>query len=74
MYNSSYMTAEDLEIIREVIRDEMKLSVNGKIDRLNAQLEPLLLGLGWIQTTQRFVKWTGIPVLVVIAWFMGFFK
>lgn len=68
------MTADDLEIIKEVIRDEIKITVNGKIDRLNSQLEPLLLGLGWIQTTQRFIKWTGIPVLVVIAWVMGVFK
>ena len=68
------MTSEDLEVIKTVIREEIKYTVNGKIDRLNAQLEPILLGLGWIQTTQRFIKWTGIPILVVFAWLMGFFK
>lgn len=68
------MTAEDLEIIKQVIRDEIKQTVNGKIDRLTTQLEPVILGLGWIQTTQRFIKWTGVPVVAFIGFFIWLVK
>lgn len=68
------MTAEDLEIIKAVIREEIKFTVNGKIDKLTTQLEPIILGLGWVQSTQRFIKWTGVPVVIVLAWFLGLFK
>lgn len=75
------MTSDDLEHIRDTVRDEIKISVNGKVDAIRAEMislretiEPLIAFLKVTQGINRFVKWTGIPIVVFFAWIFGLFK
>lgn len=71
------MTHDDKEEIKAVIREV----VNGKIDNLSKKLDihiedmrPVKDALNWVNTTQRFIKWTGIPIIVFGVWFFNLFK
>lgn len=71
------MTHDDKEEIKAVIREV----VNGKIDKLSQKLDlhmedmrPVKDALNWVNTTQRFIKWTGVPIIVFGVWFFNLFK
>lgn len=71
------MTHDDKEEIKAVIREV----VNGKIDNLSKKLDihiedmrPVKDALNWVNTTQRFIKWTGVPIIVFGVWFFNLFK
>lgn len=75
------MTPEQLNDIRAAVREEIRSTVNGKIDALSKKLDdhivlmaPVKDALNWVNTTQKFIKWTGIPVVVLIVWLMGWVK
>lgn len=62
--------------------------VNGKIDRLTETVNkmsnklddhivlmaPVKDALNWVNTTQKFIKWTGVPLVVLLVWIMGWFR
>jgi hypothetical protein len=64
-----------LDEIKAVVREEIKLTVNGKIDAMNLSLQQqieqtrvIIETIRWLDATVRFFKWTGIPIVVVVAW------
>lgn len=64
---------------KEELVGVIKLTVNGKIDKLNEKLdkhienmEPVIDGLHWIESTRKFVLWVGAPIGAVLAFFASF--
>jgi len=75
------MRSEDIQLIRDTVHTTIKEVVNGKIDKLSDKLdehirvmEPVKDALSWVNTTQKFVKWTGIPVVAFIGFFYWLLK
>lgn len=75
------MTSDDLHEIKQAVREEIRIVVNGKIDALSKKLDdhivlmaPVKDALNWVNTTQKFIKWTGVPLVVLLVWIMGWFR
>ncbi len=75
------MNPKELQTLLDGVKDEIRVTVNGKIDnltkmldkhiaehdKLSEKLDPLLDAVRWINTSRKFIVWIGVPVATVGA-------
>ena len=73
------MNPQELQKLLDGVKDEIKFTVNGKIDRLNEKfdkhiaehdklaekIDPLVDAVRWINSSRKFIIWIGAPVAVI---------
>lgn len=73
------MNPQELQTLLDGVKDEIKVTVNGKIDnltkmldnhiaehdKLTEKLDPLVDAVRWINTSRKFVVWIGVPIATI---------